>query len=91
MNNFLNYLVLADTNPYLSKATGILGDLKGWLLGLVAAVTLVVIVKHGLEYQAGGEGEKSEAVKGIRKDLIMGGAIFFLVWLASYIITKMSS
>lgn len=89
MNNFLNYLVLADTNPYMSKALGILGDLKGWLIGLVGAVTVVVVIKHGLEYQAGGEGEKSEAIKAIRKTIIMGGSIGFLVWLVTYIIGKM--
>lgn len=78
-------------NPYIVETINLLGEIKGWIMGLVAAVTLVAVAWHGVRYQGGDDAEKANMAKKIRNDLLMGGGIFFLVWLAGYIITKFQS
>ena len=78
-------------NPYILEAINILSEVKGWIMGLVAAVTIVVVARDGVKYQGGDDTEKAAMAKSIRNTLIMGGGIFFLVWLAGYIITKFQS
>lgn len=92
MNKFMNlYLLAAEAgNPYSAKLINLLGDVKGWILGIVATITAVVIAFHGLKYQQGDGQEKAEAIKNIKKSAIMGGGIFFLVWFGSYVATKMA-
>ena len=77
--------------PYLDTITGILNDVKGWFFALIGIVTLVVVVKEAFAYQAGDSAEKQDALRSIRKAIIMGAGIFILSWFATYVITKMSS
>jgi len=77
--------------PYLNTIAGILNDIKVWLFALIGIVTLVVVVKNAFTYQAGDSAEKQDAIRNIRKALIMGGGIFVLAWFATYVIDKMSS
>jgi hypothetical protein len=77
--------------PYLDTISSILNDVKGWFFALIGVVTLVVIVKNAFVYQAGDSAEKQEAIKNIRRAIIMGGGIFVLAWFATYVIDKMSS
>ena len=77
--------------PYLETITSILNDVKGWFFALIGIVTLVVVVKNAFAYQAGDSGEKQDAIRGIRKAIIMGGGIFILSWFATYVNNKMSS
>ncbi|MCL4377477.1 MAG: hypothetical protein M1479_08755 [Actinobacteria bacterium] len=77
--------------PYLDTITSILNDVKGWFFALIGIVTLVVVVKNAFAYQAGDSAEKQDALRSIKKAIIMGGGIFILSWFATYVITKMSS
>ena len=77
--------------PYLDTITGILNDVKGWFFALIGIVTLVVVVKNAFAYQAGDSAEKQDAIRSIKKAIIMGGGIFILSWFATYVITKMSA
>ena len=77
--------------PYLDAITGILNDVKGWFFALIGIVTLVVVVKNAFAYQAGDSAEKQDAIRSIKKAIIMGGGIFILSWFATYVITKMSA
>jgi len=77
--------------PYLDTITGILNDVKGWFFALIGIVTLVVVVKNAFAYQAGDSAEKQDAIRSIKKAIIMGGGIFILAWFATYVITKMSA
>jgi len=80
---------LGAANPYVSKINGLLTDAKGWLFGIIGGITVLVIVAQGVKYQQGGEDEKASAKKAIRGALIMGGGIFFLAWLGTYVVSKM--
>lgn len=73
------------SNPFVKELISMLTDVKGWVLAAVGIVTAVVIAIDGLKYQPASSSEKEEIVRSIRKKLIMGGGIFFLVWLAIYI------
>lgn len=84
------YAAPGTGNPYVDKLIEIIDKFKGWGLAIIGVVTVVKVVQYGIQYQGGAEDEKVQAVKLIRKTLIMGGGIFFLVWLAAYIITEMS-
>lgn len=90
MNKLMLTLMLAADNPYSSKLINMLGDIKGWILGTIAAITGVVIAVHGVKYQQGDGQEKAEATKNIKKTAIMGGGIFFLVWFGTYVATTMA-
>lgn len=74
---------------YANKVVSLLTDLKTWALSIIGIVTVCVIIWHGLQYQQGNASDKTEAISSIKKTLYMGGGIFFLVWLATYVITKM--
>jgi len=76
--------------PYVLEIVSLLKEFQVWILTLIGVVTGVVVTFHGLQYQGGNDGEKQNAVKKIRGAIMMGGGIFFLVWLVTYIITKMS-
>jgi len=54
-------------------------------------VTIVVIIIQAFKYQAGEAVEKQEALKNIRRAIIMSGGVFLLAWLADYVINKMAS
>jgi len=77
--------------PYLDTITSILNDVKGWFFALIGIVTLVVVVKDAFAYQAGDSAEKQDALRSIKKAIIMGAGIFILSWFATYVITKISS
>ena len=77
--------------PYLDTIISILNDVKGWFFALIGIVTLVVVVKNAFAYQAGDSAEKQDAIRSIKKSIIMGGGIFILSWFATYVITKMSA
>jgi hypothetical protein len=77
--------------PYLDTVTSILNDVKGWFFALIGIVTLVVVVKDAFAYQAGDSAEKQDALRSIKKAIIMGAGIFILSWFATYVINKMSS
>ncbi len=77
--------------PYLDAIAGILNDVKGWFFALVGVVTLIVVVKNAFAYQAGDSVEKQEAIKNIKKTILMGGGIFVLSWFATYVIERMAS
>jgi len=86
----LNSLVfLGAANPYVSKLNSLLAEAKGWLFGIIGAITVIMVVGYGVKYLQGGEEEKASSKKSIRSTLIMGGSIFFLAWLGSYVISKM--
>jgi hypothetical protein len=50
-----------------------------------------VVVKNAFAYQAGDSAEKQDAIRNIRRAIIMGGGIFILSWFATYVIAKMGS
>ena len=77
--------------PYIDTIAGILNEVKGWFFALIGVVTLVVIIKNAFAYQAGDSAEKQDALRNIRRTIIMGGGIFVLSWFATYVIEKMSS
>jgi len=77
--------------PYIDTIAGILNEVKGWFFALIGVVTLVVIIKNAFAYQAGDSAEKQDALRNIRRTIIMGGGIFVLAWFATYVIEKMSS
>jgi hypothetical protein len=77
--------------PYITEITNILGDFKGWLYALIGIVTVIVIIIHALKYQGGDSAEKQDAIRQIRNTIIMGGAVFFLVWIATYVIERLAA
>lgn len=85
----MNFLVMASSNPFVPKITNLLNEVKGWLLALVAVVTVVVILIHSFKYFQGDGSEKAEAISNIKKSFYMGGGVFFLIWFATYVIDKM--
>ena len=77
--------------PYIDTIAGILNEVKGWFFALIGVVTLIVVIKNAFAYQAGDSAEKQDALRNIRRTIIMGGGIFVLAWFATYVIEKMSS
>jgi len=77
--------------PYIDTIAGILNEVKVWLFTLIGIVSLVVIVIQGFRYQSGDAAEKQEAIRNIKRTILMGGGIFVLAWFATYIINKMSA
>jgi len=79
------------SNPYLSAILSILGDIKGWILTIVGALTAVMVAKYGIDYLQGDEMEKATAKKNVKTTIIWGGGIFMLIWIATYVIEKMKA
>jgi len=77
--------------PYIDVISGILNEVKGWFFALIGVVTLVVIIKNAFAYQAGDSAEKQDALRNIRRTIIMGGGIFVLAWFATYVIDRMAA
>ena len=77
--------------PYIKVIEGILGEVKTWLFALIGVVTVVVIIIQGIKYQSGDSVEKQESIRHIRNSIIMGGGVFFLVWLATFVIERMAA
>ena len=77
--------------PYIDTIAGILNEVKVWLYALTGVVTLVVVIIQAFRYQAGDAAEKQDAVRNIRRTIIMGGGIFALAWFATYVIDRMSA
>jgi len=77
--------------PYINTIVGILNEVKVWLYSLIGVVTIVVIIIQAFKYQAGEAVEKQEALKNIRRTIIMSGGVFLLAWLADYVIGKMAA
>ncbi|MFO7928807.1 MAG: hypothetical protein R6U35_03985 [Candidatus Humimicrobiaceae bacterium] len=77
--------------PYIDVIAGILNEVKVWLFTLIGIVSLVVIVIQGFRYQGGDSAEKQEAIRNIKRTVIMGGGIFVLAWFATYVIDRMSA
>lgn len=82
-------LVMGVANPYTQKLVNLLGEVKGWILGIIAAVTVVVIAINSCKYLQGDGSEKAESIANIKKNLYMGGGVFFLVWFAGQVIDAM--
>lgn len=66
----------------------LLNDLQGYLLGLIGAVTTIMVAIYAVKFLMGDSSDKSEAVSNIKRTLIMGGGIFVLIWLAGEIISR---
>lgn len=77
--------------PYIDVIAGILNEVKVWLFTLIGIVSLVVIVIQGFRYQSGDSAEKQEAIRNIKRTVIMGGGIFVLAWFATYVVDRMSA
>ena len=77
--------------PYIDAIAGILNEVKVWLYALTGVVTLVVVIIQAFRYQAGDAAEKQDAVRNIRRTIIMGGGIFVLAWFATYVIDRMAA
>lgn len=77
--------------PYIDAINGILTEVKTWLFALIGVVTVVVIIIQGIRYQSGDSAEKQEAIRHIRNSIMMGGGVFFLVWLATFVIDRMAA
>jgi len=77
--------------PYIDTIAGILNEVKGWFFALIGVVTLIVVIKNAFAYQAGDSAEKQDALRNIRRTIIMGGGIFVLAWFATYVIDRMSA
>lgn len=93
MNKYLLMILAApvvpSTNPYIDKLTTLMNEVKGWLIAGIGIITVVIVIKHAIEYQQGGANEKVEAASSIRKALVMGGGASCLAWFAAYVFTKM--
>jgi len=77
--------------PYIDVIYGILNEVKVWLYSLIGVVTIIVIIIQAFKYQTGEAIEKQEALKNIRRVVVMSGGVFLLAWLADYVIGKMAS
>jgi hypothetical protein len=77
--------------PYIDVIAGILNEVKVWLYSLIGVVTIIVIIIQAFKYQTGEAVEKQEALKNIRRVVVMSGGVFLLAWLADYVIGKMAS
>jgi len=77
--------------PYINVISEILNEVKVWLYSLIGVVTIVVIIIQAFKYQAGEAVEKQEALKNIRRTIVMSGGVFLLAWLADYVIGKMAA
>jgi hypothetical protein len=77
--------------PYINVISEILDEVKVWLYSLIGVVTIVVIIIQAFKYQAGEAVEKQEALKNIRRTIVMSGGVFLLAWLADYVIGKMAA
>lgn len=74
---------------FVTKISGILKDVQGWMLVIIGVLTTVRIVKEGITYQQGDGREKKDAMDNIKSTLYMGGGIFALVWFAGYVMSAM--
>jgi hypothetical protein len=85
--------LLLFTNNILLKADynalkGLINTLTGYAKGLVFGVTSLMLCIYGIKYIMGDSSEKQENLSNIKTTLIMGGGIFFLLWLAKDVILK---
>ena len=77
--------------PYIDSIAEILFEVKVWLYSFIVVITIVVIIIQAFKYQAGEAVEKQEALKNIRRTIMMSGGVFLLAWLADYVIGKMAA
>jgi len=77
--------------PYIDTIAEILNEVKVWMYSLIGVVTIVVIIIQAFVYQAGEAAEKHEAIKNIKRTIIMSGGVFLLAWFADYVIGKMAA
>lgn len=82
-------IILGVGGSPVTVITSIFKDVRTWLVSLVLIVTVVSILFAGLKYFNGNEMEKEQALKHIKRNATMGGAIFVFVWFAAYVIEKL--
>ncbi|MBG9568422.1 hypothetical protein [Brevibacillus agri] len=73
----------------ITNVLSILNEAKVNLLALTVAAAVVAIIIYGLKYKQGSDDEKVSATKGIKGVVYMTGGVNALIWLVSYIYTKM--
>jgi len=76
---------------YIDEIVSILDTVKVWLFALIGVVTVLFVIIYALKYQAGDSAEKQDAMRNIRNTIIMGGSVFFLSWIATYIIDRLAA
>lgn len=74
---------------FVKVIESILKDLRTWITSLIGAITIVRVLILAVKHQAGDGMEKEQAMREIKKCLVMCGGCFFLVWFVTYLISKM--
>lgn len=85
---YQHMLLAAGGNP-MEKINSIVSEFQGYLLGAIAGITALVIVKDAIKYQQGTADEKAQSVKDIKKAIYMGGGVFVFIWIATTVIDKL--
>jgi len=80
-----------ENNKNLLEIAKVLGNVKGWLIALIGAVTIVVVVIQAFNYQSGDPGEKAEAIKRIRNTIFFGVGVSIFAWFSEYVVNIFSS
>ena len=73
---------------FANAVSNLLKDMQGWLLTVIGAVTTVMVAIHSVKFLMGDSGDKAESVSNIKKTLVMGAGVFFLIWLTGEIIGR---
>ena len=87
-NLYISYREELYFMEFVQVVETLIKQLQGYLLGLIGVITTIMVAIYGVKFLMGDSGDKSESITNIKKTLIMGGGIFFLVWFSGEVITK---
>lgn len=73
---------------FVKVIQSILKDVQVWLTSLIGGVTIAKILLLAVKHQAGDGMEKEQSMREIKKCVTMCAGCFFLVWFATYLISK---
>ncbi|MEN8906916.1 MAG: hypothetical protein ABF289_13240 [Clostridiales bacterium] len=76
---------------YIDEIKKIFEEMQNWLLALVGGITVLMIAVYGIRYLVGDVTDKIESMSNIKKTIIMGVGIFFLIWFGEYIIDRFAN
>ena len=73
---------------FVKVVQSILKDIQLWLTSIIGGVTVAKVLMLAVKHQAGDGMEKEQAMREIKKSVVMCAGSFFLVWFVTYLMGK---